>query len=71
MPVWHSDTLTKRQLYAFTAAVAIMLTLVFACWLAPIVGYTFGCDWALIGCGVVATAWGIFRQTPYAKKKSD
>jgi small neutral amino acid transporter SnatA (MarC family) len=60
--------MTKRQLFGLTVTVVMFLAFVFANWLAPIFGYSFPQTWTIGGCIVFALAWGIYRQTDFARK---
>lgn len=63
--------MTKRRLVGFTVCVALFVALALAYWLAPIIGYTFRLEWMMVGCAIVATAWGIYASSDFAKKNSN
>ena len=58
----------KRQLTGFTVAVVVFLGIVFAYWLAPIVGYTLPQKWVVRGVLLVGIAWGIYYKSEFARK---
>ena len=66
--IGRGSSMNKRQLYGFTVFLTLILALVFAAWLAPIIGYTFPFRWALIGGSIVSTGWGLYSNSNFAKK---
>ncbi len=60
--------MNRRQLLGFTVSVILFLALVFLHWLGPIFGYSFPKAWMIGGLILVGLAWGIYRQTDYARK---
>jgi hypothetical protein len=61
--------MTKRQLAALAIGLFGGLGFMFAYWLAPIIGYTFHQQWAIVGCAIALAAQAIYRQTPHSRKK--
>jgi hypothetical protein len=60
---------TRRQLTAFAIGIFVGLAFIFAYWLAPIIGYTFHQQWAILGYAIAILAQAIYRATPHSRRK--